>query len=310
VQNSARQILLNSLHLEDNSFIVSRGLEELTEDRIRRHTVRELLSINRTLWSSLKGATSQLFCCGEPYATDKLESLLTLLTRNRLMLSFLLGGQDWTNLDVSNTFLSDLSCPASSFISCDFSGSILPYSNLRSVTFQNCNLSRTVLIGAYLEDARIQGSSQTTGLILAMTDRQDGPSTLHSSLADEIADEPLTSFGLEFEHDWQGYWRSTSSDRSNYTANWWVSGHSQSAHLATERTAKLTLHAATINRHESNDGNNGTYRLDGEIVIDRLRSLTVAGGVRILRRGVAAPWVIFWWGSLAFPEGLNPQPAV
>jgi uncharacterized protein YjbI with pentapeptide repeats len=299
VTASTRMLLLSSLHFEHNAFVTYQGLETLRDDDVRPQAVDELIRINRVLWRSFRSTALRVVDEAELLeGVTALREQTTQLARNRELLSALLAGRRWVSLNAADTFLPDLAVPGANFVECDFRRSILPYANLRGAIFTNCPLDRCVLIGAYTEETRLLGGSGTTGPVLSGTDRQPGAAATGDGDALQLNDRKLTSFAIQFEHDWRGYWESSDEGRSSYSAAWWIDSGSEPDGCPDDRTAELVLQDATISRTRSSDGNDGRYTIKRRVVIDRGRSLSVVGGSRTLRRAVAAPWFAVWWERL------------
>jgi hypothetical protein len=296
---SARMLLLSTLHFEGSAFVTYQGLETLRDDDLRPQAVDDLIRVNRVLWRSFRRTALCLVDDAEQLeGISELHEQAALLARNRELLSALLAGRRWTFLDAADTFLPDLSVPGASFVACDFRESVLPYANLRGVNFTNCHLDRSVLIGAYLEETKLLGGSSRTGAVLARTDRRPSTAAAGDSEALQLTDRKLTSFAIQFEHDWRGYWESAAADRSTYSATWWIDAGSGPSGSPDDRTAELLLQDATITRTRSSDANDGRYTINRRIVLDRARSLSVVGGSRRLQRAVTAPWFALWWERL------------
>jgi uncharacterized protein YjbI with pentapeptide repeats len=303
ITGSARMLLLSALHFEDSAFVTHQGLETLRDDDVRPQAIDDLIRVNRVLWRSFRSTAFRVFANAELLeGSTELYEQAALLARNRELLSALLAGRRWSSLNASDTFLPDFSVPGASFARCDFRKSVLPYANLRGVSFTDCLLDRCVLIGAYLEETTLLGRSSRTGAVLARTDRQPGTAATGDGDVLQLIDRELTSFAIQFEHDWRGYWESTAADRSSYSATWWVDAGSGPGGSTSDRTAELLLEDATFIRTRSSDANDGWYTIDRRLVLDRTRSLSVVGGSRTLRRQVTAPWFAVWW------ERFTPQP--
>jgi hypothetical protein len=217
--------------------------------------------------------------------------------------SHLLQQDDFRYLDVSNTFLPDLRAPARTFTNCNFSSSLLHYSNFHDAVFEGCDFSGCVLIGSYLEGARFSNCESHD--VVAISARlhnsgrrgRDGTAG-ECRLPDELAASSSSaspSFMLETEQDWRGQWseqrrpRILPLARRRFLAQWsHASAGGVRARLVLKRRGSLV-------RRKSSDRNNGRYRTTSRLVLDKVRGVTLVGGTRALSSGVPSVWWAIWW---------------
>jgi hypothetical protein len=305
----ARRVTIDRLHYEDDPLIVYRGLQALSGERLSGLAVDELLVINRQVWRHLLEEFAETCLdTGEP-ATQDLESHIRQLGKNRRTTSQLLQVASLEDLDFSNAFYPDLRVPARRFTGCNFSSSLLHYSNFRDVVFEGCDFSRCVLVGSYLEGARFRNCTMR-GVIALAARLHQRPGDDHELPAELVASSAIdaSSYIQEAEQDWYGQWLERAGARGRpwtdrvlsirgtttreFSAEWFnLSGGTRIARMLLQRDG-------TFVRKDSDDRNNGIYRTTSSNVLDRTRRVALVGGTRTLTSGVPSAWSAIWWQQL------------
>jgi hypothetical protein len=310
---SARRITINALHYEDDPLIIYRGLQGLSNPKFSKTVIEELLIINRQLWQDLLVEFGVLCLDSQRRVKyDYFEQRLGVLRQNQRLVSHLLQGGQFEGLDFSDTFYPDLHAPGIVFSNCRFNSCFLHYSNLRAATFRECDFSRAILIGSYLE--KITFSDCELGETIALAARphltkEESEELLPAELNDTLwLRSP--SFLYQIEQDWRGYWFGEVADRERLLTR----PRSSLFDAYWQNTSGDRVHARIImedhqrfQRTDSSDRNDGVYKMTRKEFVDRPRSVTLTGGVRVLASGVPSGWRAIWWERL-FPEAAITVP--
>jgi hypothetical protein len=296
VEVSAQQTLLGAMHYEDSPFVVYQALKAFEQPSKRDYAVRQLIQMNRALWLALKKAAFDLYGGADTArAGIQIRTQVELLQRNRELLSRLLERSRWVYLNFDETFLPELSSPGATYTECSFQRTVLSYANFRATTFSHCNLNRAVLISPYCEETTFRNCSGHD-LVLSGSDTRLNEANIAGIVpAPQI--RRLTSFAMEFEHDWQGHWLSEDPQRVSFRAHW----ATQNRRVC----ADMILGDREFDRRNSSDHNDGTYAIASRLEIDPVRLVVVSGGRRLLQRKVAATWFTVWWTELTPDASLS-----
>jgi hypothetical protein len=296
LRQPALRVALNALHYENDPLIVYRGLQALSDPSLLEPAIKELLIINRQVWRDLLEEFART-CLEQqhPGTRPKLETHIKQLKNNQRLASYLLQQGNPEGLDFSNTFYPDLRAPARSFTKCDFSSSLLHYSNFHHAVFDDCIFTRSVLIGSYLEEARFANCSSWEGVVaLGARFHRGGRDEVHGDereLPSELerwSASTAPSFMMEAEQDWHGHWlEQDGTTRREFTAQWYnPAGGSEKATIVLEENG-------TFERTASR--NNGTYKTTCTEILDSVRGVALVGGTRTLRSGIPSVWWAIWW---------------
>lgn len=202
LREPAFRVALDRLHYEDDPLIVYRALQALSNARLLTSAITELLVINRHVWRHLLEEFAKT--CLDPKESPTHRDLklhLEKLERNQGSTSYLLQQGSFEGLDFSDTFYSDLQAPAVTFRNCNFSSSLLHYSNFHGAVFENCDFSSCILIGSYLEEAEglLSKDERIKYEVVDYTARY------HDEGDRDLLSTPR-SFMREAEQGWYGHW--------------------------------------------------------------------------------------------------------
>jgi hypothetical protein len=152
---TAHRIALNALHFEVEPIVIEHVVDAFVAYGLSGTSLNELSNINRHIWRSILDQLSERAIAGDSpsslNAAPSIEELVNQLRRNQRIISRLLAGGTFANLDFSNAFLADLNASGTTFHDCNFSSTFLHYANLQGAHFQKCSFERALLVGAYLE---------------------------------------------------------------------------------------------------------------------------------------------------------------
>ena len=324
LQRPAFRVALDRLHYEDDPLIVYRALQALSDERLLTSAITELLVINRHVWRQLLEEFAKT--CLDPEESPKHRDLkyhLEKLEKNQGSTSYLLQQGSFEGLDFSDTFYPDLQAPAVTFRNCNFSSSLLHYSNFHGAVFENCDFSSCILIGSYLEEAEgpFSKDERIKYKIVDYTARypDEGDHDLLSG---------PRSFMREAEQGWYGHWVEHTEEVGTTTRKFKAEWHNPSDRTKNE-SEKRRIEATVVlegeggpfrlmflglssplkttklkfRRTESNDRNNGTYEVISRnrwFMLDRRRGVALIGGTRTLERGVPSVWWAIWWQQLRY----------
>jgi hypothetical protein len=324
LQKPALRVALDRLHYEDDPLIVYRALQALSDARLLTSAITELLVINRHVWRQLLEEFAKT-CLdpGESPTHRDLEFHLEKLERNQGSTSYLLQQGSFKGLDFSDTFYPDLQAPAVTFTNCNFSFSLLHYSNFHGAVFENCDFSSCILIGSYLEEAKGLFSKDER----SKYDVVDYTARYPDEGNRDLLSRPR-SFMREAEQGWYGHWVEHTEEAGTTTRKFkaeWHNPSDRSENESKKRRIKATLvlegeggplrHVfrgwpsrlkttkLKFRRTESNDRNNGTYEVISRnrwFMLDRRRGVALIGGTRTLERGVPSVWWAIWWQQLGY----------
>jgi hypothetical protein len=308
LRQSALRVAFNALHYEDDPLILYRGLQALSDPSLLERAMEELLVINRQVWRDLLEEFART-CLEQQHSGTRpqLQSHLKQLKNNQRLASYLLQQGNLERLDFSNTFYPDLRAPARRFTRCDFSSSLLHYSNFHHAVFDDCIFTRCILIGSYLEEARFPNCSSWEDVVAlgarfhrgerdeAHGEARELPSELESWSA-----STAPSFMMEAEQDWHGHWlERDGTARREFSAQW----HNPAG--GSEQATILSEEDGTFERTASQ--NNGTYKTVRTEMLDSVRGVALVGGTRTLRSGIPSVWwAISWAQRGALPTQVIP----
>jgi Pentapeptide repeats (8 copies) len=324
LQKPALRVALDRLHYEDDPLIVYRALQALSDARLLTSAITELLVINRHVWRQLLEEFAKTCLDPRELPTRRdLELHLEKLERNQGSTSYLLQQGSFEGLDFSDTFYPDLQAPAVTFTNCNFSSSLLHYSNFHGAVFENCNFSSCVLIGSYLEEAKglLSKDERSKHDVVDYTIRYPDEGDC------DLLSRPR-SFMREAEQGWYGHWVEHAEGVGTITRKFkaeWHNPSDRSENESKKRRIKATIvlegeggplrHVfrgwpsrlkttkLKFRRTESNDRNNGTYEVISRnrwFMLDRRRGVALIGGTRTLERGVPSVWWAIWWQQLGY----------
>ena len=201
---SARRLLISGLQYESESIITFRAAASLTQHHSRLATIADLAAINREMWRDTTQAFQDL-CANKnknPATDQPLAEKLALLRQNQHLLGLVArgsrDGDPISDIDLSHTYLPDLSIFGSRWKGCNFRESLLPYSDLRDSTFIDCDMTRSILIGSYMEGAVFE---RPTTANMIVTGARLPPPALEALVQQQ---DSITSIAWELEYNWYG----------------------------------------------------------------------------------------------------------
>ena len=295
---SARRIALNALHYETEPLVVELAVDQIKDSGQQREATAELVHLNRHLWQGMLDLFARVLAGGQG-DRQSIAAELEKLSSNQAIVSRLIQDQTVSDIDFTDTFYPELWAPTVRFTKCNFTSTLLHYSNLRAAHFEDCILDRTILIGAYLEDTTFLRSP--TDDAVSFGARVRGRTEPHSEPSSDVVLDAskgfATSFLYEFEQDWHGHWTARADER-RFEALWW--------NLSGTVKAEIIERENAFDRTQSSDGNNGVYKVDRVETLDRQRNVVLIGGTRTLDRRAPSVWRAVWWKE---PNPMNTPTA-
>ena len=168
------------------------------------------------------------------------------------------------------------------FNQCSFRSALLHYSNLRGSHFNDCDLARSVLVGAYLEGATVDRNCRQVDMLTSHIDARNADWANRPPIDDDVV-----SLLWEEEYDWSGQWRSVVPD---VFVGRWVSQSGGEVQADITAVSESQFH-----RSSSSDHNDGNYYLTTQLALDAARDVYLVGGRWAPSTGVHTAWSAVWW---------------
>jgi Pentapeptide repeats (8 copies) len=256
--------------------------------------------INRHVWRHLLEEFAKT--CLDPEGSGTLGDLrnhLEKLEKNQRSTSYLLQqGSFKQHLDFSDTFYPDLQAPAVTFTDCNFSSSLLHYSNFHRAKFDRCDFSGCILIGSYLEAATFKEVRVTHNVVDYVVDYS---ARYHGEGGHDPSTMPR-SFIREAEQGWRGHWTEHADHVETTSREFEAKWHNPSDKTKIKATIALEGEAdGRFVRTKSDDRNDGIYEPiapERWFMLDTKRSVALVGGTRTLQSRVPSVWWAIWWQQL------------